>query len=144
MARPLVSSASQRLEAQVLPLPEQQLTVRLVPADALPQDDRAVVDGFNGTAFAYGGNSMQVAGAMAEIVDELLSSGDGSPGLAQLLKPHYGKAANGRGEPSLLPLQELVRTSLVPDVRRARVVVRRDLGGPLPRDRGHRRRSALG
>lgn len=51
-------------------------------------------------------------GAMAEIVDELLSSSDGSPGLAQLLKPHYGKAANGRGEPSLLPLHELRRAVL--------------------------------
>lgn len=30
---------------QVVPLPMQQLTVRLVPADALPQDDHAVVDG---------------------------------------------------------------------------------------------------
>jgi hypothetical protein len=30
---------------QVVPLPLQRLTVRLTPADALPQDDRAIVDG---------------------------------------------------------------------------------------------------
>jgi hypothetical protein len=50
-------------------------------------------------------------GAMAEIVDELMAAGGGSPALAQLLKsPH--RNGNGRAEPSLLPLQEMRRAVL--------------------------------
>jgi len=50
-------------------------------------------------------------GAMAEIVDDLLAGGDGSPALALLLKAQQ-KNGNGRSEPSLLPLQDLRRAVL--------------------------------
>ncbi len=55
------------------------------------------------------------AGAMAEIVDDMLSSTDKSPTLTRLLKSQQGSTADAQDkaeEPSLLPLQSLRRAIL--------------------------------
>jgi NAD-specific glutamate dehydrogenase len=48
---------------------------------------------------------------MGEIVDEMLAAGGAAPALAQLLKSQH-RNGNGRGESSLLPVQELRRAVL--------------------------------